>query len=78
MSWLYFRFPLSLRMIEEMLAARGICVTFGTVRQWGKKFGKAFADQIRRRAPARGKSSSETSGAAVMSPYTHSACATNP
>ena len=34
MSWLYFRFPLSLRMIEEMLAARGICVTFGTVRQW--------------------------------------------
>ena len=25
--WLYFRFPLSLRMVEEMLAARGICVT---------------------------------------------------
>src|SRR6267154_695063 len=52
--WLYFRFPLSLRMVEEMLAARGICVTCETVRQWGKKFGKAFADQIRRRAPARG------------------------
>ena len=48
--WLYFRFPLSLRMVEEMLAARGICVTYETVRQWGKKFGKAFADQIR---PAR-------------------------
>ena len=52
--WLYFRFPLSLRMVEEMLAARGICVTYKTVRQWGKKFGQAFADQIRRRAPARG------------------------
>jgi hypothetical protein len=31
--WLYFRFPLSLRMVEEMLAARGICVTYETVRQ---------------------------------------------
>jgi putative transposase len=40
--------------IEEMLAARGICVTYETVRQWGKKFGKAFSDQIRQRAPARG------------------------
>jgi putative transposase len=36
--WLYFRFPLSLRMVEEMLAARGICVTYETVRRWGKKF----------------------------------------
>src|SRR3984957_5475054 len=52
--WLYFRFPLSLRMVEEILAARGICVTYETVRQWGKKFGKAFSDQIRQRAPARG------------------------
>src|SRR5271154_5500967 len=53
-AWLYFRFPLSLRMVEEMLAARGISVTYETVRQWGKKFGKAFSDQIRQRAPARG------------------------
>ena len=52
--WLYFRFPLSLRMVEEMLSARGICVTYETVRLWGKKFGKAFSDQIRQRAPARG------------------------
>jgi hypothetical protein len=29
--WLYFRFPLSLRMVEEMLAARSICVTYETV-----------------------------------------------
>jgi putative transposase len=36
--WLYFRFPLSLRMVEEMLAARGISVTHETIRQWGLKF----------------------------------------
>jgi putative transposase len=52
--WLYFRFPLSLRMVEEMLAAQAICVTYETVRQWGKKFHKAFSDQIRQRAPIRG------------------------
>lgn len=31
--WLYFRFPLSLRMVEELLAARGITVSYETVRQ---------------------------------------------
>jgi putative transposase len=52
--WLYFRFPLSLRMVEEMLAARGISVTYETIRQWGLKFGREFANRIRRRAPRRG------------------------
>jgi putative transposase len=52
--WLYFRFPLSLRMIEEMLAARGVAVTYETIRQWGLKFGREFANRIRRRAPRRG------------------------
>src|ERR1700737_3595057 len=52
--WLYFRFPLSLRMVEEMLAARGISVTHETIRQWGLKFGREFANRIRRRAPHRG------------------------
>ncbi len=52
--WLYFRFPLSLRMVEEMLAARGILVSHETVRQWGLKFGRDIADQLRRRAPRRG------------------------
>ena len=50
--WLYFRFPLSLLMVEEMLAARGISVTHETIRQWGLKFGQEFAN--RRRAPRRG------------------------
>jgi putative transposase len=49
--WLYFRFPLSLRMVEEMLAARGIIVSHESVRQWALKFGQDFANRIRRRLP---------------------------
>ena len=41
-------------MVEELLAARGICVSYETVRRWARKFGREFADRIRRRAPARG------------------------
>src|SRR5436190_4801213 len=52
--WLYFRFPLSLRMVDEMLAARGIDVSHETVRQWARKFGQSFANQIRRRLPCPG------------------------
>ena len=52
--WLYFRFPLSLMMVDELLAARGIVVSHETVRQWALKFGQAFAHQIRRRLPAAG------------------------
>src|ERR671933_1183412 len=52
--WLSFRFPLSLRRVEEMLAARGIEVSHETVRQWARTFGQAFANQIRRRLPSPG------------------------
>ena len=52
--WLYFRFPLSLRMVDELLASRGIIVSHETVRQWTLKFGQAFANQIRRRLPVAG------------------------
>src|SRR3569833_3085870 len=52
--WLYFRFPLSLRMVEEMLAARGIIESHETIRQWALKFGQDFANQIRRRLPTAG------------------------
>ena len=48
--WLYFRFPLSLRMVEEMLAARGIDVSHETVRRWAGKFGRDYAQRLRRRA----------------------------
>src|SRR6516162_8936038 len=49
--WLYFRFPLGLRMEEELLAARGITVSHETARQWARKFGQPFANRIRRRLP---------------------------
>src|SRR5215211_6047111 len=52
--WLYFRFPLSLRMVDELLAARGITVSHETVRQWARKFGQDFGNQIRRRLPCPG------------------------
>jgi putative transposase len=52
--WLYFRFPLSLRTVEEMLATRGILVSHETVRLWALKFGQSFAKQIRRRLPSSG------------------------
>jgi len=41
-------------MVDEQLAARGIIVSYETVRQWALKFGQAFANQIRRRLPAAG------------------------
>ena len=52
--WLYFRFPLSLRMVEEMMAARGIVVSHETIRQWAFKFGQEFTSRIRRRLPRAG------------------------
>src|ERR671912_1930339 len=52
--WLYFRFPLSLRMVEEILAARGILVSHETVRKWALQFGQSFASRILRRLLAPG------------------------
>ena len=52
--WLYFRFPLSLRMVVEMLAVRGIEVSHETVRQWAEKFAREYSNRIHRLAPARG------------------------
>lgn len=51
--WLYFRFPLSLRMVEDLLAARGVIVSHQTVRLWAEKFGRHFANDIRRRSAGR-------------------------
>ena len=47
--WLYFRFTLSFRDVEEMLAERGIDVSYETVRCWTMKFGRSFAQNLRRR-----------------------------
>jgi putative transposase len=51
--WLYFRFPLSLRLIEEMVLERGIVVSYETVRRWALKFGPAYARRLRRKRPNR-------------------------
>lgn len=51
--WLYFRFPLSLRLVEEMLLERGIVVSYETIRRWGLKFGAAYAKRLRRKKPSR-------------------------
>ncbi len=48
--WLYFRFPLSLRMVEDLLAERGITVSHQSIRTWCEKFGRDFAKKIRRRS----------------------------
>jgi hypothetical protein len=49
--WLYFRFSLSFRDVEELLAQRGIVVSYETVRQWCLKFGQTYANELRRRRP---------------------------
>ena len=46
--WLYHRFTLSFRDIEELLAARGITVSYETIRNWCLKFGQQYCNQIRR------------------------------
>ncbi len=51
--WLYFRFPLSLRLVEEMLLERGILVSYETVRRWALKFGPDYARRLRRKRPNR-------------------------
>jgi putative transposase len=51
--WLYFRFPLSLRLVEEMLLERGTVVSYEIVRQWALKFGPAYARRLRRKTPSR-------------------------
>ncbi len=47
--WLYHRFSLSYRDVEDLLAERGIIVTYETVRQWCLKFGQTYANRLRRR-----------------------------
>ena len=51
--WLYFRFPLSLRLVEEMLLERGIVVSYETVRRWVLKFGPDYARRFKRKRPSR-------------------------
>jgi putative transposase len=52
--WLYFRFALSFRDVEEMLAMRGVTLSYETIRAWCLKFGQAYANDLRRRSPRPG------------------------
>jgi putative transposase len=52
--WLYYRFCLSYRDVEERLFARGILVTYEAIRKWCLKFGRGYANQLRRRRPRPG------------------------
>jgi putative transposase len=47
--WLYHRFCLSFRDVEELLAERGVTVSYEAVRQWCLKFGQDFARKLRHR-----------------------------
>ncbi len=47
--WLYHRFCLSLRDVEDLLAERGIVVSYETIRQWCRKFGTEYARNLKRR-----------------------------
>jgi putative transposase len=47
--WLYFRFPLSFREVEELMLERGVVVSYETVRRWCARFGQRYAGALRRR-----------------------------
>src|SRR3954468_19931593 len=53
--WLYFRFCLSFRDVEEILLERGVVVTYDAIRKWRRKFGQHYANQLRRRRPGPGE-----------------------
>ncbi len=52
--WLSFRFCLSYRDVEDLMAERGVLLTYETVRYWCQKFGQAYANQLRHRRPRPG------------------------
>ena len=52
--WLYFRFCLSFRDVEELLFERGVVVSYEAIRKWCRKFGQQYANHLRRRRPRPG------------------------
>jgi putative transposase len=52
--WLYHCFSLSLRDVETILAARGMVVSYESIRAWGLRFGRQFASTLKRRRPRPG------------------------
>ena len=60
--WLYHRFCLSFRDVEDLLAQRGVTVTYETIRQWCQRFGPVYARRLRRRRGRMGDTSPFQSG----------------
>jgi len=50
----YFRFALSFRDVEELRVSRGVSITYETVREWCLKFGRTYANSLRRKSPRPG------------------------
>jgi putative transposase len=53
-AWLYHCFSLSLRDVETILAARGVVVSYESIREWSLRFGRLFANALKRRRPRPG------------------------
>ena len=66
--WLYYRFALSYRDVQEMLMERGITVSHEAIRQWRGKFGQDYANRLRRRRPLRSPSPQSGRGARLVPP----------
>ena len=67
--WLYFRFTMSYRDVEDLLAERGIDVTHETVRRWVLKVGRAYAHRIRRRERKMQRFKSQASAQSFLSSH---------
>lgn len=52
--WLYFRFALSFRDVEEIMAVRDVTLSYEAIREWCLKFGQTYANGLRRRSPRPG------------------------
>jgi len=49
--WLYFRFRRSFSDVEELMPSRGVSLTYEIIREWRLKFGRSYADGLRRKSP---------------------------
>ncbi len=45
--WLYYRFALSFRDVEEIMAERGVTLSYEAIREWSRKFGNSFAKKLK-------------------------------
>jgi len=77
--WLYHRFALSLRDVEELMWARGVAVSYETIRSWCAAFGPDYANQLRARRPrpATNGTSTRFSSRSTASPISCSARSTS-